>query len=147
MKSYLALALICGLASAIPVVHEDNTIDVICPPPTEDGLVVFVSHPYECNKYFVCQPGFGAIGPMSCPGDLQFDSNLNICNFDWTVGCVNTPYPTQSTTMTTPVTTTTPATGPVTTTVPSGKTTHPDPTNKKTYISRRRPYLLQRNRK
>ena len=83
-------------------------------PPSQNGWAVFVPHPYECNKYFACQPGFGAIGPMLCPGNLQFDPELNICNYNWAVGCVNTPYPTQPTTTTTPATTT-----PVTTTTPA----------------------------
>ena len=79
MKSYLALALICGLAKALPVLDE-GSVDVICPPPSEDGLVVFLPHPYECNKYFVCQEGANAIA-MSCPGDLQFDTTWNVCNY------------------------------------------------------------------
>ena len=98
MKSYLTLALICGIAKAVPVRQENYTINVTCPPPSEDGLAIFVPHPYECNKYFVCQQGSDAIA-MSCPGNLQFDSTLNVCNFATEVGCVNTPYPTEPTTI------------------------------------------------
>ena len=105
MKSYLALAFICGLAKALPVAHEANPIDITCPPPSEDGFAVFVPHPYECSKYFVCQEGSDAIA-MTCPGNLQFDANLNICNFAFEVGCVNTPYPTEPTTTMEPDTTT-----------------------------------------
>ena len=105
MKSYLALAFICGLAKALPVAHEANPIDIICPPPSEEGLVVFVPHPYECSKYFVCQEGSEAIA-MTCPGKLQFDVNLNICNYALEVGCMNTPYPTEPTTTMEPATTT-----------------------------------------
>ena len=106
MKSYLALAFICGLAKALPVAHEANRIDIICPPPpSEEGLVVFLPHPNECSKYFVCQEGSDAIA-MTCPGKLQFDVNLNICNFAFEVGCVNTPYPTEPTTTMEPDTTT-----------------------------------------
>ena len=45
-------------ASAIPLKHNDIDVDVVCPPPSEDGLTVFVAHPYECGKYFVCQVGW-----------------------------------------------------------------------------------------
>ena len=47
---------------------------------------------------------------MSCPGDLQFDPILNVCNWPDEVSCENsTPYPptTMPTTSTTPSTTTT----------------------------------------
>ena len=134
MKSYLALALICGVASAIPLKQNDIDVDVVCPPPSEDGLAVFVAHPYECNKYFVCQAGFpGPIGPLSCPGDLQFDPTLNICNFAWAVHCVNTPYPTQPTTPEPEITSSPVVPHSSTMVAPSGKT-------------RQRPHLLQHAR-
>merc|ERR1712223_1091264 len=44
----------------------------------------------------MCQ-GMNGIS-MTCPAGLQFDSNLNVCNYAYIVGCVNTPYPTTSTT-------------------------------------------------
>lgn len=74
---------------------NEDPINVVCKP-SEDGLVVFVPHPYECNKYFMCQ-GLTGIA-MQCPGNLQFDTSLNVCNYANVVGCINTPYPTTSTT-------------------------------------------------
>ena len=57
----------CGLADPDP-------ISVVCSP-SEDGLIVFVPHPYECSKFFMCQ-GLDGIA-MFCPGELQFDPNLH----------------------------------------------------------------------
>merc|ERR1712061_322008 len=66
-------------------------IQVICPP-SENGLAVFVPHPYECQMYFMCQFEVGIL--MECPGNLQFDTILNICNYPENVACENsTPQP------------------------------------------------------
>ena len=44
---------------AFPTLFEDDNdvINAICEP-SEDGLPVFIPHPYECNKYFECQLSF-----------------------------------------------------------------------------------------
>ena len=75
--------------------HEEEAMFEISCPPSEDGLPVYIPHPYDCNKYFQCV--FDIAIEMSCPPYLQFDSNLNVCNFPDIVGCVNTPEPTTST--------------------------------------------------
>ena len=77
-------------AKSLKTAGPDN-VHVVCPP-SQDGFVVFVPHPYECTKYFMCQGSTGI--SMDCPGDLQFDPDLNVCNYEWAVGCVNKPYPT-----------------------------------------------------
>jgi len=82
--------------------HEEAMFEISCPP-SEDDLPVYIPHPYDCNKYFQCV--FDIAIEMSCPPYLQFDSNLNVCNFPDIVGCVNTPEPTTSTET---ITTTTP---------------------------------------
>ena len=80
--------------------QEKTTIEITCLL-SEDDSPVFVPHPYDCNKYFVC--AFDTAIEMSCPPNLQFDPNLNVCNYPDIVGCVNTPEPTTSTeTITTP---------------------------------------------
>ena len=83
------------IAATFTKASDEETINVVCNP-SEDGWVVFVPHPYECKKYFMCQ-GMNGIA-MHCPANLQFDTNLNVCNYAQIVNCVNTPYPTTSTT-------------------------------------------------
>ena len=97
MKTFalIALSVIAVTGTNAQFFLNEDPISVVCSP-SEDGFVVFVPHPYKCNKYFMCQ-GMTGIS-MQCPGDLQFDSDLNVCNYADTVGCVNTPYPTTSTT-------------------------------------------------
>merc|ERR1711997_600491 len=97
MKTFAltALVVIAITGSNAQYGANQDPINVVCNP-SEDGYVVFVPHPYECNKYFMCQGTMGYV--MSCPGDLQFDADLNVCNYENVVGCVNTPYPTTSTT-------------------------------------------------
>ena len=97
MKTFAltALVVIAITGSNAQYGANQDPINVVCNP-SEDGYVVFVPHPYECNKYFMCQGTMGYV--MSCPGDLQFDADLNVCNYEWAVNCVNTPYPTTSTT-------------------------------------------------
>lgn len=85
---------ILAFLAAMAFARDDDPIHVVCKP-SEDGFVVFVPHPYECSKFFMCQ-GFEGIA-MSCPDGLQFDTTLNVCNYPDAVGCVNTPYPTTST--------------------------------------------------
>ena len=93
MKAFTIL--IALSAFTLAKASNQDPIHVVCSP-SEDGLVVFVPHPYECQKFFMCQGMTGIL--MHCPAGLQFDTNLNVCNYPNIVGCVNTPYPTTSTT-------------------------------------------------
>ena len=77
-------------SEANPKLCGDDNIHVVCKP-SEDGLPVFIPHPYKCNKYFECQ---GTVGvAMICPDTLVFDPILNICNWPWNVDCEDKPYP------------------------------------------------------
>jgi hypothetical protein len=79
--------------------NDEDGIHVVCSP-SQDGFVVFVPHPYDCAKFFMCHGMTGVA--MDCPGSLQFDTDLNVCNYESLVNCVNTPYPTKPTTPTQP---------------------------------------------
>ena len=80
--------------------YTDSIIQVVCQQNQDDGTVIFVPHPYNCSKYFMCFFDQGM--EMSCPGNLQFDPNLNVCNYPENVGCVNsTPQPTTTEVITT----------------------------------------------
>ena len=70
---------------------DDDTINVVCPA-TTDGNAVFIPYPYDCNLYYMCE-GFKPT-LMSCPGQLEFDATLNVCNWAFAAGCVATPRPT-----------------------------------------------------
>merc|ERR1711902_117737 len=63
---------------------ELPSFDVVCPE-SEDGYAVFAPHPYDCNLYYECV----GITPvlMSCPGDLEFDNQLNVCNWPEIANC------------------------------------------------------------
>ena len=114
-KQHLFALLIVLVFTCVRGQHNyEDIINVVCPP-SEDGLAVFVPHPYDCQKYFLCQFSTGIL--MSCPGNLQFDPILHVCNYPEVVGCENsTPKP--------PPTTTTEA-----------PPDNPQPTNKKTHPS------------
>ena len=116
MENSKTFAIICTLLvvkiSAIPILQhlqEDDPVHVVCKP-SEDGLPVFIPHPYECNKYFECQPNDPVAVAMTCPAGLVFDPALEVCNWPWALDppCVNTPYPTLPTTTMIPETSTTP---------------------------------------
>jgi len=62
----------------------DPEFDVVCPE-SEDGTTVFVPHPTDCNLYYICVGKMPFL--MQCPGDLYFDSVLNICNWPDLVNC------------------------------------------------------------
>merc|ERR1711915_833814 len=62
----------------------DPHFDVVCPP-SEDGSTVFVPHPTDCNLYYICVDEMPFL--MQCPGDLYFDSVINICNWPDLVDC------------------------------------------------------------
>jgi len=62
----------------------DPDFDVVCPP-SADGSTVFVPHPTDCNLYYICVGKVPFL--MQCPGDLYFDSVLNVCNWPDMVEC------------------------------------------------------------
>ena len=66
----------------------DDPIDIACQPSDVNGHVYFVSHPFDCQKFFMCQGYVGIL--MHCPGNLQFVTSLNICNYESEVQCENT---------------------------------------------------------
>merc|ERR1711976_687417 len=39
----------------------------------------FVPHPSECNKYYMCH--FQQGGLFTCPGNLQFNPDLDVCDY------------------------------------------------------------------
>ena len=98
MKFTIALFFIC--LAKVSFAEDDDPIHVVCQPSDENGQVYFVAHPYDCQKFFMCQ---GYVGiPMHCPANLQFDTTLNVCNYESVVQCENTPRPTPEPETTTP---------------------------------------------
>ena len=57
--------------------------DVECP--SWDGELYFIADPVDCTKYYACTPS----GPChyTCPSDLWWDTELNICNWSDEVDC------------------------------------------------------------
>ena len=74
---------------------DDDDISVICSM-SDDGKVVFVPHPYNCQKFFMCQYALPIL--MKCPANLHFDNVLHVCNYPEEAHCVPTPKPTLPTT-------------------------------------------------
>ena len=60
----ITLMLFVGFLNAI---NLKDDIHVVCKS-SEDGLPVYVPHPYECNKYFECVGIDGVL--MTCPEKL-----------------------------------------------------------------------------
>ena len=69
----------------------EDPIDIACQPSDVNGHVYFVSHPFDCQKFFMCQGYVGIL--MHCPGNLQFVTSLNVCNYESKVQCDSTPPP------------------------------------------------------
>ena len=71
-----------------------NPISELCQE-TEDGLAYFLEDPDNCSQYYMCQLNLVDFEyqwiaiHMSCPAPLQFDINLNVCNYAEEVGCVD----------------------------------------------------------
>ena len=55
----------------------------------------FEPHPYNCNQYYMCNNDNAYV--MTCPGDLQFNPLINVCDYPESVECINTPMPTEKT--------------------------------------------------
>merc|ERR1711971_1404749 len=103
IASFTIVSCLLILAQSKPLVREDwPSFDVVCPE-SEDGYAVFAPHPYDCSLYFECV----GITPilMSCPGDLEFDIQLNVCNWPELANCQ--PITTTTTTTEAAVETTT----------------------------------------
>ena len=54
-----------------------------------NGFTVFVSHPEDCSKFFICH-GRRAF-PIDCAAGTLFDKNLKICNHAYAVDCQREP--------------------------------------------------------
>ena len=63
---------------------SDPIIGVVCHE-SEDGMAVFVPHPSDCSLYYECVGLTPVL--MSCPGDLYFDPQLDVCNWPDLVDC------------------------------------------------------------
>ena len=50
-----------------------------------NGEAVFVEHPEDCSKFFICHGLNGFM--MNCPAGTLFDNNLDICNHAFWVDC------------------------------------------------------------
>ena len=73
------------LAQSKPLVREDwPSFDVVCPE-SEDGYAVFAPHPYDCSLYYECVGVTPVL--MTCPGVLEFDIQLNVCNWPELANC------------------------------------------------------------
>ena len=68
-----------------------DTLDIVCQPSDVNGHVYFVVHPKDCQKFFMCQGYVGIL--MHCPGNLQFVTSLNVCNYESKVQCDSTSPP------------------------------------------------------
>ena len=95
MKTYISIA--AKLLVVIAFMHarpsNGNPISELCQE-SKDGLAYFLADPENCSGYFMCQPTLDLEEPwqainMTCPGNLQFDTNLNVCNWPGVVGCVD----------------------------------------------------------
>merc|ERR1712066_167189 len=66
--------------------NKDMEFDVGCHG-SQDGLAVYVPHPYDCSLYFQCV----GLSPtlMSCPPGLYFDPTITVCNWPEFVDCHN----------------------------------------------------------
>ena len=54
--------------------------------PENDGKYpVFLPNPANCSTYYMCSNGVPYL--YSCPGDLEFNSVTNTCDFSWRAGC------------------------------------------------------------
>merc|ERR1712038_517591 len=102
---------------AVTTRHRDDPFTVVCHE-SEDGMAVFVPHPSDCSLYYECVGLTPVL--MSCPGDLYFDPQLDVCNWPDLVDC---QPPTTTTTTTTSTTTTTTEAEADTTTVEAATTT------------------------
>ena len=103
MKTYISIAakllVVIAFLQATPSLakvvldQEDLPISSLCQE-SEDGNAYFLEDPEDCSKYYMCQPTLDPVEPwiainMTCPGNLQFDTNLNVCNYAQVVGCVD----------------------------------------------------------
>ena len=66
-----------GPVTAAPVMLE-------CP--AKDGKYpTFLPNPSDCSTYYMCSHGVPYL--YNCPGDLEFNSRTNTCDFSWRAGC------------------------------------------------------------
>merc|ERR1711915_487404 len=104
--SYLAVAAMDFVLLLVFTVSSVLGHSTIHCPESQDGRPVYIAHPTDCTKFYLCQGNTPVL--MSCPNPLFFDPTINVCNFPDRVDCQQptTLRPTRPTTTTISTTTT-----------------------------------------
>lgn len=63
-------------------------VEIVCPQ-TQESYPTFFPYPGNCAKYFECSNGMSI--EMVCPSGLQFNVDLNVCDFPRNVKCYSSP--------------------------------------------------------
>ncbi|XP_076388328.1 peritrophin-1-like [Megachile rotundata] len=77
--------LLFTLLACVVYINAQNDIQVKCPELKEKDPLL-VSHPCDCNTYYVCTPPGPT--PMPCPRGLQFYPPRQRCEWPWIAKCV-----------------------------------------------------------
>ena len=105
VTAILSMLVLAALGKSL---NKDTQFDVVCHQ-SQDGLAVYVPHPYDCSLYFQCVDLSPTL--MACPPGLYFDPTISVCNWPEFVDCdmtnsTTTTTPSNSTTTNYPTTTT-----------------------------------------
>ncbi|KAL3213286.1 hypothetical protein MRX96_035522 [Rhipicephalus microplus] len=65
---------------------------VVCPLVDGKGVnATLFPNIYNCSTFYLCSQGVPEL--FECPGALQFNRKLNVCDFPWRAACVAVPLP------------------------------------------------------
>ena len=86
------------------VTGETGLGDACAPSCLDEPTGSYFPHPQNCSLFYLCNHHIAFI--HSCPGDLEFNPTINVCDYSTLAGCTSDPeYDCEN-----PPTTTTPAT-------------------------------------
>ncbi|KAL1477502.1 hypothetical protein MTO96_035689 [Rhipicephalus appendiculatus] len=82
-------AFVVAVASVSVVSAEEL---VVCPIVDDKGVnATLLPNVYDCSTFYICSQGVPEL--IECPGDLQFNRKLNVCDHPWRAACVALPLP------------------------------------------------------
>ncbi|KAL1477500.1 hypothetical protein MTO96_035687 [Rhipicephalus appendiculatus] len=65
---------------------------VVCPIVDDKGVnATLFPNIYNCSTFYICSQGVPEL--IECPGVLNFNRKLNVCDFPWRAACVEAPLP------------------------------------------------------
>uniref|UniRef100_C9W1L9 Mucin-like protein n=1 Tax=Rhipicephalus sanguineus TaxID=34632 RepID=C9W1L9_RHISA len=93
MQSKVVMYVVAAFVLAVAAVSLVNAEEFVACPPVDDkgDNVTLLPNVYNCSTFYLCAQGVPEL--FECPSGLQFNHELNVCDYPWRAACVELPLP------------------------------------------------------